>query len=355
MAFKFNNSPVGQMTPNGPIRRKKQGNIFQAMIGALIGIVLILASPIAMWQAGDQHRAEDFASASEVAADTAASGYVTFQGVPSLVGEDADLDCYAGACIYEHESVEILETTQDLECRNNIQEDDMTRVLYQDGYEYDDETGETVPCYQVERDSWEQQSENVVLNDVMVGAFEITPHESAVYLDTVEEIVETDFDFDDKAIARSVYTTFLLPEELRVAGEATNGRVVKPSEKTYVLSQYDGPVTAQKLDELDKQNRLMLWIVTFLMIFIGYSLIFGPLHSLARIFLHIPGLAPLGRMVAQGSRAMVGVLSLILAMITWILVWFFVTIIQVWWLGLIVVLLLIGLGWFLAQRNKDKK
>ena len=352
MPINFPRSPVGQMTPNGPIRRKKQPNIFQAMIGDLLGIVLILASPIAMWMAGDQHRADDFAAAQEVSIDTVASGYVTFRGAPELVDPDAGLNCYVGSCIYEHESVERLETTQDLECKNNIQEDEMTRILYQDGYEYDDETGETVPCYQVERDRWEMQSENTILNDVAVGAFTVAPHEGAEYLETVEEILETDFDFDDRAIARSVYTAFLVPDQLLVAGEATNGSVVKPSERTYVLSQFDSAVTMQKLDEIDKANRLFLWIATFLMIFIGYSLIFGPLHSLARIFLHIPGLAPLGRAIAQGSREMIGVLSLILAVITWVIVWFFVTIIQVWWLGLLVVVLLILLGWWLSKRNK---
>lgn len=352
MAINFPRSPIGQMTPNGPIRRKKQPNILQSIAGAFLGILLIIGSPVVMWMAGDQNRADDFEASQQVSADTAASGYVTFRGAPELADADAGLDCYIGECVYEHESVERLETTQSLECSNNITEDDMTRILYQDGYEYDDETGENTPCYQVERDRWEVQSESTVLNDVVVGAFTATPHEGAEYLETVEEIVETDFDFDDRAVARTVYTAFLMPEQLLVTGEATDGRVVKPAERTYVFSQFDSALTLQKLDEIDKANRLFLWFATFFMIFIGYGLIFGPLHSLARIFLHIPGLAPLGRAIAQGSRAMIGVLSLILAVITWIIVWFFVTIIQVWWLGLVVVLLLIGLGWWLSKRNK---
>lgn len=357
MAFKFNKSPVGNMTPNGPVRRKKRPNILQTIAGAFFGVLLILASPIAMWMAGDQHKADDFESAQSVAVDTAASGYVTFRGAPEFVEPDAAAACKSLDCIYEHVSNERLEKSTKLECSNNIKEDEMTRILYQDGYEYDDETGETVPCYQVERARWEQVSESEILNDVAVGAFTIAPHGSAVYLDTVEEIEETEFTEDEtgqeEAVARTVYTTFPLPEQLTVAGQATNGRVVKPSDKTYVLSRYDGPQTLQMLDEMDKQNRLVLWVVTFFMMFIGYSLIFGPIHSLARIFLHVPLMGPIGRAVAQGSRSMIGVLSLLLAAITWVIVWFFVTIIQVWWLGLIVVLLLIGLGYWRYKKNQS--
>lgn len=352
MAFNFSKSPVGQMTPNGIIRKKQQPNILQTIAGAFFGVLLIIGSPVVMWMAGDQHRADDFKAAQSVSADTAASGYVSFRGAPEFIVPGAGETCFAGTCIFEAKSVERLETKQSLECKKDIKQDEMTRVLYQDGYEYNDETGENIPCYQVERDTWKMQSESTILNDVQVGAFTITPNAVAEYLETREDIEITDTDLNKKAIGRNVYTTFLMPEQLLVAGEATAGRVVKPSERTYVFSQFDAPLTQQKLDEIDKQNRLFLWIATFLMMFIGYSLIFGPLHSLARIALHIPGLAPIGRAIAQGSRAMIGVLSLILAAVSWVIVWFFVTIIQVWWLGLIIVALLGGFIWWRSQRSK---
>ncbi|PIR47899.1 hypothetical protein COV06_00665 [Candidatus Uhrbacteria bacterium CG10_big_fil_rev_8_21_14_0_10_50_16] len=352
MAYNIPSGPIGQMNSGGgPMRTKKQPNILQAIAGAFIGVLLVLGSPVAMWMAGSQHRAKDFQVAQQVDLDTVASGYVTFRGAPELVTKTAKT-CFDSDCIYEHESVERLETKQSLECSKDIKQDEMTRILYQDGSEYNDETGETVPCYQVERDSWVVKTEHVIANDVMVGSFTITPNERAEYLETVETIDETEFDLNDKAIARSVYTTFRTPDMLLVAGESSDGRVVMPEKRTYVFSQYDHPLTLQKLRDIDKESRMILWLVTFAMIFIGYSMIFGPIQSLARIALHIPGLAPVGRAIAQGSRAMIGVLSFILAVVTWAIVWFFVTIIQVWWLGLIVVVLLGLLGWWLSKRKK---
>lgn len=334
------------------MRTKKQPNILQAIAGAFVGVLLVLGSPVAMWMAGSQHRAKDFQAAQQVNADTAVSGYVTLRGTPSFVIKGAGENCFGGSCVYEHESVERLETKQSLECSKDIKQDGMTRILSQDGSEYNDETGETVPCYQVERDSWVVKAEHVLANDLLVGAYTITPNESAEYLETIETINETELDLNEKVIARSVYTTFLTPDQLLVAGESTNGRIVQPLEKTYVFSQFDHALTLQKLGERDKESRMVLWVITFFMIFIGYSLIFGPLHSLARIALHIPGLAPVGRAIAQGSRAMIGVLSFILSVLTWIIVWFFVTIIQIWWIGLIVLVLLGGFGWWLSKRNK---
>ena len=305
------------MANGGPVRMKKKNNFFQSINGALIGILLVLGSPYVMWMSANQNTAKEFATAEIVDASSAVEGYITTRGVPSYADEDDGLDCWATDCLYEVESDQMLVTNEELICRQTVQEDDMTRVLYQNGVECDDETGECVPCWQVEVDSWEEQSETVRLYDVAIGSYTATPTESAIYFDTEEDIVETDFDLfdEERAIARTVYTSFVMPGQLLIAGQSDGSHISQPSEDAYVISKYDHGTTMVKLEERDAQNRLMLRVMAFVFLFVGFGLIFGPIEWAGRLFGKIPGIGP---MVSQGSKGLIAAVSFGLALVFWI-------------------------------------
>lgn len=339
---------MGAMGPNkGPVRIKKKPNIFQSIIGVFVGIILVLGSPYAMWLGGSQDKAGEFESAERVEAVAGVEGYVVIEGVPEYAEASGGDECYLADCIYQEESMQTLVTEQKLVC-GDVKQDEDTRILFQDGYEYDEDTGETVPCYQVEQDSWEEDSLDVLAYEVMVGELTVVPSGDAVMLDSEEDIVNDEFDENGKAIHRSVYTSFVMPSELLVAGVSDGSEVVAPVKDVFVLSSYGDATTLSMLEDIDAQNALMYRIVAFLMLFIGFSLMFGPLEWAARMFGKIPGL---GMAISKGSRFLITLMAAVLAAIFWIVIWLIVTLIQIWWLGLIV-LAVIGLIIWLVSKKK---
>ncbi len=354
--------PQPVMGGGGPMRIKKKPGLLQSIVGVFIGILLILGSPIAMWQAGDQHRADDFASAAKF--NGGANGYMQLRGNPVYADRGAGADCHAEGCAYEEQRAERLVTEQELQC-GTVTESESVRILYQDGYEYDEDTGEATPCYQVERDEWRVESTEVLLYDVTVMAplpeggdlttvdplpVRITAVEGAIYLDTEEDIVIEETNDAGKAIRRTVYTSFVLPDQLLVVGEyARDNAVLSPSvEKAYVWSAFDEATTRAKLQDMDAQARIGLWIAAFGMLFIGFSMIFGPLEWAARMFGRLP---IVGRVVSQGSRGLITLIALLLAAIFWVIIWFLVTLIQIWWLGLLFLIVVGLLVWLFARKR----
>jgi len=345
----------------GPVRKKKEPNLIQSIIGVFVGIGIILFSPLLMWQAESQHTAKEFASANSVEASEAVDGYVTFSGEPSF--DDTAVDCESGGegfkCIYEKKSVENLVTTQELVCQNNLKGDEMTRILERDGSECDD-AGNCTPCYQVEKDSWEVQSESSMYNSVIVGAYTINP-DGALFMNTREQIehleypgdsYETDEFYDEYYDThRVVYTVFDSPDKLLVAGQSVDGVVNRPAENVYVISQFDAATTLANLESRDSMNKWLYRFATFFMLFVGFGMVFGPLHWFGRKFARLP---LVGKFIADGSKAIISLISFVLAGLFFIVEFVAVTVIKHWWVILIVFALIIG-GVYLWTMYKDKK
>lgn len=332
----------------GPVRMKKAPNLIQSIMGVFIGILLVIASPLAMWFAQSQHTAKDFQSAQVVEATSGATGYVTFSGTPEFATADGGSACYAQECIYQKESQQELITKVELVCGNNVQNTDTQRVLRQNGSECD-ENGDCVPCYDVERDTWDEQDVIYDIYDVKVGEFTVAPTQSTIYLDTREQIVETGFSAVGNE-SRSVYTYFPLPSSLLVAG-SSNGSTVTAGEKAFVLSQFDSATTLEKLKARDRANQVILWVVTFFMLFIGISLILGPLSWAGRQLRWVPVIGP---MLSKGSGSLIALASFLIAVPLWILIFILVVLIKAWWLALILLLVIIGLViWKVKNGKKD--
>ena len=331
----------------GPVRMKKSPNIFQSVIGALFGILLVLGSPIAMWAAQSQHSAKDFASARPVESVSSEIGYITFSDAPTYTDSEAGTECLVANCVYQSESQQELITKQDLVCGNNVRNTDTQRILYQDGSECD-ENGDCVPCYQVEKDSWDEISDRETTYNVTVGSYDVLPTQSTIFLDTEEQTVETGYS-DAGNETRSVYTYFTMPTTLLVAGNS-DGTTVRAGEKVHVLSAFDAETTLEKLKARDRTNQIVLWILTFLMIFIGLTLILGPLSWAGRALRFVPVVGP---MLSKGSQTLITAAAFLLAIPIWIVLFVLVVLLKLWWLALIfLVLVAMFIGWKAIQGKK---
>ena len=329
----------------GPVRMKKGPNMVQSIFGVLIGIVLVFGSPLAMWHAQSQHSAEDFASAESVDANSGAAGYVTFRGEPSYANETDGSECYEANCLWQLESQQELVTVTDLVCGESVTSSSDMRILQQNGSECD-EYGDCVPCYDVEKDEWQEIASIETHYDVVVGGYTVD-HDGAIYLETEEKTVTVESDDLFENPQRSVYTYYTMPSNILVAGYA-DGQRVTDGELAFVLSSYDATVTLEKLEARDTANQRILWVVTFFMLFIGISLILGPLAWMGRQMKYVPVVGP---MLAKGSNSLIGVAAFIIAIPLWLILFVAIVLIKSWWIALILAALAIG---FLVWKAKKE-
>jgi len=382
----------GPLNSNGPVRMKKRTTLMQSIMGVFIGLLLVAGSPFAMWNAASQHKAKDFKSATQVEETSSESGYITLQGTPSLLEnaqECADKGSTSKECIYQKKSEQQLITTKELMCQDSITETDTLRVIGKNGVECDDETGECTQCWDVEKDSWEEQSSKKIANKVKVGNYTINTTSAAVFISTTSFTEQTpppeDFKINSKTeddlntyvyedefgleyeltngdaqanleqarneytrTHRNVYTTFNIPNELRVAGLSDGQNIGVSPEKVFVLSSKNYEGTYSELVSMDKSARLMLWIVAAVLLFIGFSLILGPLEWAGRMFGKLPVVGPFLR---SGSRGMIMVISIGLTILAWILEWFAIVIMKNIWIILGVVIAVAALTIYLVKKD----
>lgn len=327
----------------------KSSSFAGSIFGVLFGILLVLCSPLAMWFAQSQHTAKDFAHAAPVEATSNTTGYIKFSGAPTFVETDGGSACIESSCIYQKESQQELITTEERICGSSVQNTETQRIIQQNGTQCDDNGANCVPCYDVEKDSWEEQNVVYSLYDITVGSYVVKPTQSTLYLDTKSKTVETGYSTAGNE-TRSVYDFFPTPTTLMVAG-ASNGSMVTAGEKTFVLSPFDDAGTYDALRAKDKSAQIMLWIVTFLMLFIGIRMILGPLTWISSQFRFIP---IAGSLLSQGSSILVTLAAFIIAIPLWLLLFVLVVLIKLWWLALIILIVLIALAiWRGSTKQTD--
>ena len=329
--------PVGY---RGPVRIKKKQTLGGMIGGFFLGILLILGSPVVLYMAESQNTAKDFQSAQQVEATEVVDGYVTLQGQPEVV-EAAR--CLEEECLYSNLSEEELVQRESEQC-GNIKEDQNTRILYETTLECD-EDGNCKQCYQVEEDVWEAYNTTTEYGEAIVGSYEVTFGEGAIMLGLEEEIVEYEGD-----VLRDVWTTFPVPEELRVAGDSYNGEIAG-AEATYVLSPYNYAQTLAELEARDAANKWGLRIATFLMLFIGFMGIMGPLTYFSHLLRRLPIVGPF---IKEGMNAIVALIAFIAAVVVFGVLWVLVTIVKNIVVAIVVLLLgMGGFGWWVKKHKAD--
>jgi len=324
-------------TGTGGVRIKKSQTLVGAIAGVFFGILLVLGSPVALWYAENQHTAKDFASATPVEATSGTDGYVTFTGAPEV---SSPLACVEGqkSCLYYKDDAQELKTVTEEQCGTVSQD---ARIIQKTVQECD-EDGNCKQCYQVERDEWQTQSSDEQYGSAVVGAYTVNFSSDALMLDTEQTTI------DHTATTRDVWTTFAVPAALTVAGDATGG-VISSAEKTYVLSSYDHAQTLSKLEARDSGMGWMLRAITFAMLFIGFCSIFGPISYFSHLLRKLPLIGPF---IKEATGLIVGVVSFLLAIVTFVVLWILVMFIK----NLVVLILVLGLlGAAFAFYMKNKK
>ncbi len=322
----------------GGVRIKKTQTLLSSIVGVFIGVLLVLGSPVALWYAESQHTAEDFASATPVEASSGTDGYVSFTGAPNVA---SPLACVEGqkSCLYYLEENQELKTVTEEQC-GDVSDD--ARIIAPTVLECD-EDGNCEQCYTVERDVWETQTQDEQYGSATVGAYTVNFSSDALMLGLEEETI------DHTATTRDVWTTFPVPSALTVAGDSV-GSVISSAEKTYVLSPFDAGMTLTKLQERDSTMGWALRAVTFAMLFIGFASIFGPLSYFSHLLRKIPIIGPF---IKEATGLIVGLVSFILALATFAVLWILVSIIQNIFV-LIAVLALLGAGFAVYMKMKKE-
>ncbi len=331
------------------MRMKRAPNILQSIMGAFFGVVLLIASPVAMWMAYEQNRAADFETAIVTQADVSAEGYILVEGAPSYGDESSGVACVDGPCIYQKAVDQEQFTRVELECSNNVRESENLRILRQNGAECDS-NGDCVPCYDVEKKVWEEQKTDYTLYPVVVGSYVIEPSQQAEYIETREKTINRDVSLAGNP-QRTIYTYFSMPTKLLVAGES-DGETIREGEKTYVFSQFNQATTLEKLKTIDRTNRFALYGITFFVVFIGLALMLGPLAWFGSLARFIPVLGP---MFARGSNTLVALLALLLAVPVWVIIFVAVTVLQVWWAAVLAIIAVGALVFWLIRRGQSSE
>ena len=325
-------------TSTGGVRIKKSQSLAGTIIGVFVGVGLILASPVVLWLAESQHTAKDFAGATPVEATDGTDGYVTFTGTPEV---SAPLACVENeqSCLYYREENQELITKQEEQC-GDVSDD--ARIIESTVLECD-EDGNCKQCYLVERDVWETQNSTEEFATVTVGAYEVTFSSLAVMLGLEEKIV------DQTETTRDVWTIFPLPDQLTVAGDASGGKI-SSAQKTFVLSPYDQAQTLLELQARDSTRAWGLRIAAFFMLFIGFGSILGPLRYFSHLMRKLPLVGPF---IKEATGLIVGGVSLLLAIITFLVLWLLVLVIKNIVILLIVVALL-GIAFAIYMKMKKE-
>ncbi len=342
-ASRTNSSKVinkfGGFRGGGGVRYRKGQTLGGALFGVLFGILLLLGSPVVLWMAESQNTAKDFASAEQIESTVEASGYVTFQGTPVV---DDPLVCGERAvnCLYYNLQNQELKTEQREYCGTPPQD---ARVLYETVVECDEDGNNCQQCYWIEEDVWKTITSETDYGTAKVGSYTVNFSDGALMLGLADETImlsETE---------RDVWSYFPVPTELRVAGDAV-GNIVDGAEKTYVLSPYDYEGTLESLQMRDSMIKWALRAVTFVLLFLGFSLILGPISFLGHATRKIP---LLGSLLKGGTKFLVGLVSFILAVICFVVLWLLVTVVKN-------IFLIIGLGlviaavvYILIRRKKE--
>jgi len=307
-------------------------------MGIFIGVLLVVGAPFVLWNGENQHRADDFTSAQQVEAVSEVEGYITFQGEPVVENPLSCID-EEQSCLYYNKKEQELKLVTEEQC-GTVSED--ATILYETVLECDEGNINCEQCYMVEKEVWETLVEDTQYGEATVGSYTVKFNEGAAMQGVQETTISHSY------YERDVWRTFLIPQELRVAGDAYSN-IINGAQKLYVLSPYSYEGTLAELTSQDEGAMWMIRIITFLMLFFGFSSILGPLSYVGFIMKRIPLIGP---MINEVSGAIVGIVSFILAVISFIVFWILVTVIKNIFI-VIAVLILIAVGFFLMARGNE--
>lgn len=282
----------------------------------LIGLMLILISPMMLLLVGEQHRANDFSAVEQVSAETTVVGDVIVEGETSIVPASL-VTCPNSdeACIYVKTTREVYERTESIVC-DEILED--VELVEQVEDRCDGSSGRCDSCYRIASYAWTEQEEGsgVQYAEFTVGAYYMKLNDQALILNTQTSQYQ-EFEEVEEGDERFFYEFAPLQTTLLVAGNVADGMIAQPTSTGLLLVSDEGyDATLMKLEEQDNAARNGIRFMSLVIMMLGFivltSQVSGPLLGVFRM---VP---VLGSFMEKGSKAAVAFLAACIGAIVWL-------------------------------------
>lgn len=287
----------------------------------LFGLLcIVILSPAALWFAESQHKAADIQSAMQVSATApAVNGYVVVSGTSSVAKPVAcpkDTQITDTACIYSRTTVETFTESKETQCGSISS----SQKILGPAPDQCTSGGSCSKCYYVASDAWQTTSDNRLYAPFVIGSYTVTPSKSTTFVGTT--FVHTGVSDSATPNVGDVKTTMeYLPAAMAqtVVGESSHGMIdTGAAGKVFAVSSLDYAGTVQGLAQQDSQTMWLLRIVSLILMVIGFVLLTAPFEAVFTMFFRF--IPIVGGIVNRGVSGVLHLLSGILGLLVWLVV-----------------------------------
>lgn len=332
---------MSKLPDAGTVHHAKSSNpiskIFKSILGVFIGILIILlVAPVALWYAESQDTAKIFSHSKQVSSTSGASGFIRTSDIASLTSPNT---CYkgkiSGDCIYYSYTLQELQYSLQDYCgdlsSNQVVVEKKGEKCRRDSN--DDEICEQ--CYVVNQSDWNVIESETKFMPFSVGNFKISNPATAKLIGA--EFYENAIDSKHKESMNYVKDK----STLLVSGKSDGSSIADGGKKNYLLISTKGyEETYQSLRATDIMIGWILRILAFVILFLGYKMIFGPISTMSNYVRKIPFI---GKFIDNAVGFVISLVSFILALVHFIVLWILIILIKnILYIALIVGLIVLG-------------
>ncbi len=303
----------------GTVQRAPSSNpislLFKSVVGIFIGLLLLVVfSPVVLWFAESQNSAKVFSLTKEVESTSGATGYIRTTAIATAT---TPLPCYtntvAGNCLYYDYHQEELQYKVKDYCGVLQQNQQVLEKKGQQCNRDNNDEEQCEQCYTVNESNWNVLFKETKFPPFSLGNFKVLESENAKIIGAEE------YKKDIDATHRESMSYIKDTSSLLVAGNSDGGVISDGGNKKYLLlSTKDYQQTYTLLKKQDKFLAIFLRLMTLLILFIGYNLLFGPLSVMSNYVRKIP---IIGRWIDGAVGFVIFLVSLLLALLHFALLW----------------------------------
>jgi hypothetical protein len=335
--------------PAGVIRRAGPTNpisaILQSIVGIFIGILLILLlAPPLLWFAESQDSAKIFSFSKEVLPTSGAKGFIRTMDIAAA---DSPLPCYQnkveGNCLYYNYRQEELQFTAKDHCGQLSENQKVIEVRGQECHRDSNDEEVCEQCYIVNESNWKTTVSERRFQPFTIGSFKVSDPDSAKVLGAEQYTNQID------ETHREEMAYYKDSTRLLVAGSSDGMTISHGGNSKYLLvSSMDYQATYDTLKANDVMIGWILRIAAFVVLLIGYSMIFGPISVMSNYVRKIP---MIGRFIDNAVGGVIFLVSMLLAIVHFTVLWMLIMIVK----NIVVIavlVLVIGLVFYFFTRNR---
>ncbi len=296
------------------------GNIFRSIAGVFVGVILILfIASLLLWNAESQNSAKVFSRAVEVSTTSGESGFIRTQG---LATTDSKLPCYKGKvegnCIYFNYVQEELQYETKEHCGTLRSNQELIEEKGEKCRKDSNDEEVCEKCYLVKESNW-----NVVVRENEFQSFTLGNYK----VDSLGKVLGYEqYSKEIDSTHRESMKYIKDESKLLVAGVSDGQTIRDGGKKKFLLfSTKDYESTLTQLKSQDKFVALMLRILTFVCLLVGYGMIFGPISVMSNFVRKVP---LIGKFIDGAVDGVIFIASIVLAVVHFILLWVLITILK---------------------------